>query len=202
MELCVDLFPAPKKLTRSKMFGLYLHALTAHSPTQYELVSLRSLNTENQERFFGQARAIADACTNHHAENIIPQIMIRLQAKQEQRSTLISVQKADTQVSSIAQHLPGTTIKRTFIKHRVASWQIHLQRISPFLTRGGVWWKHTDDGVHFLDGDDDPSTHDEYSLLRFRHHTILHVFKRRGECWNKIIEDRVHATFSQYHQTL
>ena len=35
MELCVDLFPAPKKLTRSKMFGLYLHALTTHSPTQY-----------------------------------------------------------------------------------------------------------------------------------------------------------------------
>ena len=117
-----------------------------------------------------------------HAENIIPQIMIRLQAKQEQRSTLISVQKADTQVSSIAKHLPklpGTTIKRTFIKHRVASWQIHLQRISPFLTRGeGVWWKHTDDGFRFLDGDDDPSTHDEYSLLHFRHHTILHVFKR------------------------
>jgi hypothetical protein len=64
----VDLFPAPKKLKRSKMFGLYLHALTAHSPTQYKLVSLCSLNTENQERFFGQARAIADACTNHHAE--------------------------------------------------------------------------------------------------------------------------------------
>ena len=43
----------------------------------------------------------------------------------------------------------------------------------------------------FSNGDDDPSTHDEYSLLHFRHHTILHVFKRRGECWNKIIEDRV-----------
>lgn len=39
-----------RKLTRSKMFGHYLHALTAHSPTQYELTSLRTLNTENQER--------------------------------------------------------------------------------------------------------------------------------------------------------
>ena len=105
------------------------------------------------------------------------------------------MEKADTQVSSIAKHLPklpGTAIKRTFIKHRVASWQIHLQRISPFLTRGeGVWWKHTDDGFRFLDGDDDPSTHDECSLLHFRHHTIRHVLTRREECWNKIIEDRV-----------
>lgn len=84
MELCADLFSTPKKLTVSKMFGHYLHALTAHSPTQYELACLRSLNTENQERLFGQARGIADACTNHHAENIIPQIMICLQAKQEQ----------------------------------------------------------------------------------------------------------------------
>ena len=82
MELCVDLFSTPKKLTVSKMFRHYLHALTAHSPTQYELACLCSLNTENQERLFGQARGIADACTNHHAENIIPQIMIRLQAKQ------------------------------------------------------------------------------------------------------------------------
>ena len=50
-------------------------------PQQYELASLRSLNTENQERLLGQARTIADARTNHHAKNII---MIRLQAKREQ----------------------------------------------------------------------------------------------------------------------
>jgi hypothetical protein len=104
--------------------------------------------------------------------------MIRLQAKQEQRSSLVS---ADTQVASVAKHLPklpGMAIKRSFIKHRVASWQIHLQRISP-LTRGeGVWWKQTDEGFHFLDEDDDPSTHEECSLLHFRHHTILHVLKR------------------------
>ncbi len=121
------------------MFGHYLHALTSHAPTQYELVSLRSLNTENQERLFGQARTKADACTNHHAENIIPQIMIRLQAKQEQRISLIAVEKADTQVACAAKHLPslpGITIKKSFTKCRVSSWQLYLQRISPFLTGG------------------------------------------------------------------
>ena len=187
MELCVDLFPRPKKLTRSKMFGHYLHALTVHSPTQYELASQRSLNTENQERLFGQARAIADTCTNHHAENIIPQIMIRLQAKQEQRSALILVEKADTQVAFVAKHLPklpGTTIKKSFIKYRVSSWQLHLQRISSFLIGGeGVWWKCTDNGFHFLDGDDDPSTHGQPALLHFRHHSIVDVHARREKCW-------------------
>ena len=54
MELCATLFAQPKKLTRTKMFGHYLHALTAHSPEQYELVCQRSINTENQKRLFGQ----------------------------------------------------------------------------------------------------------------------------------------------------
>ena len=72
MELCRDLLGKPKKLTQSKIFGLYFHALTAHSPTQYKLASLQSLNTENKERLFGQARVIAESCTNHHPENVIP----------------------------------------------------------------------------------------------------------------------------------
>ena len=77
MELCRDLPGKPKKISESKMFGHYLHALTAHSPTQYELASLRSLNTENQERLFGQARLmIAECCTNHHPDNVIPQVII------------------------------------------------------------------------------------------------------------------------------
>ena len=195
MELCVALFTTTKKLTRSKMFGHYLHALTSHAPTQYELASLRSLNTENQERLFGQARTIADACTNHHAENIIPQIMIRLQAKQEQRTALILVEKADTQVACAAKHLPnlpGTTIKKSFIKNRVSSWQLHLQRISPFLIGGeGVWWKFSDNNFHFLDGDDDPSTQREPGLLHFRHHSILDVQTRRNKCWGKLVRDCV-----------
>ena len=89
MELCNDLFSTPEKLSKAKMFGHYVHALTAHIPTQLELACLRSLNTESQERLFGQARAIADACTNHHSDNVIPQI------KQEQHEVLVSVKKRE-----------------------------------------------------------------------------------------------------------
>ena len=197
MELCRDLFGNPRKVTRSKMFGHYLHALTAHSPTQYELTSLRSLNTENQERLFGQGRVIAEACTNHHLENVIPQVMLRLQAKQERHMAMTSVKKGDTQVTHVAKDLPklpGTTVKNSFIKHRKDSWQNHLQRISPFLVAGeDAWWTSVDGGFHFRDGDGDSNTQSEdgFTLLHFRQHLVVDVEERRKRCWNRIIEDRI-----------
>ncbi len=168
------------KLDRQGL-GHYLHAITAHSPIQHELASLRSLNTENQERLFGQARAIAEQCTNHHPDNIIPQIILRLQAKQEHRIALLSVRKGDSQVSHIARELPplpGTTVKKSFLKHRDDSWQLHLQRISPFLVSGeGVWWTSVDSGFHFLG---DCSTRVEApSLLHFRQHCMGYWRKKQ-----------------------
>ena len=195
MELCAQLFQTPKKISRTKFFGHYLHALTAHSPDQYELVCQRSINAENQERFFGQARIIAETCTNHHASNVIPQVLLRLQAKQEHKHAFHSLQKADSQVKQIAKHLPSaqnTHIKRCFIRTRKAKWQMHLYRISPFLELGrGVWWIHSTDGFVFLDGDSEPSQYDSPSMLHFRHHTIDSVIKRREKCWNDIVDKKI-----------
>ena len=86
--------------------------------------------------------------------------MLRLQVKQEQHDILTSVKKGDSQVSHVAKDLPevpGTRVKTSFIKQREDSWQIHLQRISPFLIDGvDVWWSHTTNGFLFHDGDTDP----------------------------------------------
>lgn len=195
-ELCVKFFHFPQKMTRTKMFSHYLHALTAHAPTQYEIVCLRSINTENQERLFGQARQIARKRTNHQPQNIIPQVLIRLQAKQEQRHVLQSIHTAESQVSSIAASLdqePRTTIHYSFIKARQSSWQAHLERISHFLVLGkGVWWEHTDEGYCFFDGDSDLSHHPEGpALLHFRDSSIEDVEKRRKLCWNMIVEQQI-----------
>ena len=79
--------------------------------------------------------------------------MLRLQAKQEQHDGLASVKKGDSQVSRV---LPGTRVKTSFIQQREDSWQIHLQRISPFLVAGvDVWWSYTGNGFLFHDGDID-----------------------------------------------
>ena len=153
MELCKDLLSSPKNISKSRMFGHYVHAITAHLPTQLELTCLRSLNTESEERLFGQARKIAELCTNHHPDNVIPQIMLRLQAKQEQREILTSVTNGDSQVSHVAKDLPplpGTKVKSSYVKQREDSWQIHLQQISPFLVAGvDVWWSYTPNGFLF-----------------------------------------------------
>ena len=53
-QLCYELFPNPK--SRHAFYGLYLHSISKHAPEQYEIVCLKSINTENQERMFGQSR--------------------------------------------------------------------------------------------------------------------------------------------------
>ena len=196
MELCKDLLSAPDKVTKTRMFGHYVHALMAHLPTQLELACLRSLNAESQERLFGQARAIAEKSTNHQPDNVIPQVMLRLQAKQEQHDILASVKKGDSQVSYVANDLPevsGTKVKTSFIMQREDSWQVHLQRISPFLVDGvDVWWSHTNNGFIFKDGDTDPeNSSDVLLLLHHRYHTVKDVEQRRDECWKKILDEKI-----------
>ena len=144
---------------------------------------------------------------NHHAENVIPQILLRVQAKQEQREALQSVQKGDSQVSHVAKELqpfPGTTFKFSFIRGKEDSWQLHLQRISPFLVAGqGVWWTRTPSGFHFYDGDEDCSHRsDNLKLLHHRHHSILNVEDRRDKSWTQVITNRVPLpAFSIKHYT-
>lgn len=196
LELCKDVFSDPTKLTTSRMFGHYLHALTAHCPTQYELACLRSLNTENQERLFGQARTIGESCTNHHPDNIIPQILLRLQAKQDRHIAMAAVRNGDSQVAHVAKDLPplpGTTIKSSYIQQREDSWQNHLQHVSPFLTAvEGVWWTSTSGGFHFHDGDGDSTTQDDsFTLLHFRQNSIQDVENRWKRCWKKILADKI-----------
>ena len=43
-------------MSRSKLFGAYLHSLVVHAATQLEIISLSSVNTENQERIIKEVR--------------------------------------------------------------------------------------------------------------------------------------------------
>ena len=44
---------------------------------------LRSCNAKYEERLFGQAKAIAQNTTNRQPNTIVPNILLRLQAKQQ-----------------------------------------------------------------------------------------------------------------------
>ena len=88
MELCLD---SNKRISRSKMFGHYLHVLTAHSPTQYELASLRSPDNREPRTTLWPGKSYSGHMHKPSCRNIIPQIMICLQTKREQQTALILI---------------------------------------------------------------------------------------------------------------
>ena len=53
--MCIDMFSQPNCITKQKMFENYFHSLSCHASTFYRIVSLRSLNSELQERCFSLA---------------------------------------------------------------------------------------------------------------------------------------------------
>ena len=82
-ELCYQLLSTPKFQTATHFFGQYLHNLVVHAPPQYELVCMRSTNAESQERLFSQAKHISQRATNRKPENVVPTILLSLQARQK-----------------------------------------------------------------------------------------------------------------------
>ena len=55
-KLCMDLFA--QRSTKNPVFGRYFHSITCHSPLLLRVICLWSVNTEVQERMFGQATQI------------------------------------------------------------------------------------------------------------------------------------------------
>ena len=139
-ELCRNLITRLHgSMTYKKLFGLYLHALVVHALQQLEIISLRSVNTENQERIFKQARRSATAASNRHPNNILTTIILRLQAKSAFRTTTDAAQAANSIVAKAGKEVPkykGTTLPTEFLIARIRSWQSHLKRISHYLLPG------------------------------------------------------------------
>ena len=95
---------------KKQIFGLYLHSLRKHAGELYELLCFKSINAESQEGMFGQCHRIAESTTNRHPDNIITQIMIRMQCKHAMYET---TRCSNTIVKKAAAGLPnfnGTSI--------------------------------------------------------------------------------------------
>ena len=196
-ELCSKLITTfHSGMSYNKLFGAYLHALVAHAPQQLEIVSLRSVNTENQERIFEQAQRSATAASNRHPSNVLSTTVLRLQAKAAFIDIADATQNANRIVARSARELPmykGTTITKEFISSRSKSWQCHLQRIAHYLVHGkGVWWEDTHNGYRFFDGSNDPTSHPEGPVLRhFRSTKLQDVFESARAIWKQILEKKL-----------
>ena len=196
-ELCSSLITRfHGGMKHTTFFGTYLHALVSHAPQQFEIVSLRSVNTENQERLFEQARRSATAASNRHPQNVLYTAVLRIQAKAIFKQVTDAQLQADSIVAKAGKDVPkysGTVLLREFIEHRERSWQCHLRRISHYLVHGkGVWWKETEGGYQFLDGDDDLTVHTEGPHLRhFRSVQLKEVTVHSCTVWDETLAAKV-----------
>ena len=142
-ELCCHLLTNPKHQSRSHLFSIYLHDLVAHAQPIYQLVCLRAVNTENQEHLFSQAKHISMKANSCKPENVLPKILLCMQAWQKAGECKESVHKEETIVSTAASKIDpyrGTLITNTFISGRLSSWQADLMRIISYLKYGdGIW---------------------------------------------------------------
>ena len=105
-ELCHHFLSTPKHQSRSHLFGIYLHDLVAHTPCIFQLECLRSTNAESQERLFSQAKHIGLSTSNCKPENILPTILLCMQARQTRGDCLkqIYISQQDSTVSTAATH--------------------------------------------------------------------------------------------------
>ena len=150
------------------------------------------VNTENQERIFQQTKQIALKCTNRKPENVIPSVLIRLQAKGITGKLSNIYQSAKTRVENVASKspcFPGTKVSKSFITERSHSWQAHLKRISAYLVSSYVWWNATSE--FFFYGDNDPQWRVEGpKLYHFRSNSIEDVETKCNENWKIILENK------------
>ena len=153
-KLCSDHLSNPKKMSQRKMFGRYFHAITAHSPLLYRIITPRLLNTEAEERVFGQCKAITRSTSNQHTSNIITNLLVRMHYEQK-RSETNPLQEQESEVFKLAKSLPAkinTVITFDWMENSSIHYQAHLERISDYLLHGpGVWWQYVHNGMEFFD---------------------------------------------------
>ena len=209
-ELCKELLSSPKSLTHRKMFGMYLHAISVHAPSQYEIVNLKTTNTEHEERLFGQAKDIAQKASNRQPNTVIPSILLRIQAKQENGVIYTSYKELCSQVAKAAEELhknkprmQNTEVSRDFLTSRMSSWQQHLRRVSPFLKYGpGVWWHQTNSGYEFHDGSVEPDYREGTALLHCRDKNIKDIQVTKQHNWEELCKNKIElpTTFVTVYQ--
>ena len=136
--------------------------------------------------------------SNRHADNVVFNIVTRLQAKKlEHNYSLIStLREQESIVSKASANVPayeGTTIHTSYISTYCYAWQLHLKRISPFLTCGeGIWWSKQSGAYCFHDGGKHLKSQQlGPPLLHFRNTKLQDIQTRNDKLWEDIITKKI-----------
>ena len=175
-----------KTITKRKLFGKYFHAITNHSSQQFRILSGRSANTEQEERTFSYLKLVSATTSNHNADNVILNAMIRTQA----REMINGNSPNKDQDSEIAKLYSPLKVKRTetkfsykWIEKNKHTYQAHLEHISDFLVEERVYWKESMDGIVFHDLSFIPSQKKKHN---FRSWTLHKEYFYLKYCWDII----------------
>ena len=142
----------PQVLTYRKMFGIYYHSITCHAPFTSRLISLSSVDTEEEEREFSTINSISKSTSNGHPEHIIPNSIIKVQAESRFRSKKSAFVDQQSKIGKFANNLPD--FPYTIISDELLAtelYQVHLEQISDFLLCGrGVWWHANEESKEII----------------------------------------------------
>ena len=115
------------------------------------------------------ASKIATTTSNRKPENVLPNILLRLQAgAQRDQNTL---EEQNNSIQTAAKQLPPATnmiVTKVMMRKYAFSWQAHLNRIAQ-----GVWWDDRGDHCEFFDGPHEPAFRPEGPPLNHFRNTLL-----------------------------
>lgn len=112
------------------MFGVYFHNFSAHGGIMLQIISRIATNTEKQERIFNAIKNITNRTSNYHPCHIIPNVFIRLQAKEELEGKQNDIAQQQATISNLAKALKtptNTRIPFSMVRKANREWQVHLQ---------------------------------------------------------------------------
>lgn len=158
-KICNNLFVHTSN--KNPVFGRYFHSITCHSPLLLWIICLHSVNTEMQERMFGQAKQITKGTSSLRASHVITNILIRIHEESKAQTNPLTIQEGEIhKLAKILGPTANAVIPYSWMVRNPVLHQAHLEHISDFLLQGPVvWWRRTQEGIEFLDGQDSPSKH-------------------------------------------
>jgi len=84
-----------------KLFGIHYQSITCHAPLISRLISLSSVNTEEEREF--TINSISKSTSNGHPEHIIPNSIIRVKAERSFRSKESALTHQQSKIGQFAR---------------------------------------------------------------------------------------------------
>ena len=176
-----------KKITKRKMYGKYYHALFKHASEQIRIVCGRSSNTEPEERTFNFLKSTSTLTSNHHAENVVVNSIIRSQAK-DMLTNNASCKDLNKEIDTLYSTLKKK--RRETVFENKNSYQAHLERIADFLIEERMYWEEGSEGVVFKDIFCIQESKKE--LHNFRNWTLQKELQYLKNCWEEVCMSSPH----------